>query len=133
MNDPVSDTVRGVLDGHIILERAMANKGHFPAIDVPASISRLMPTIISEENYKISSYLKELTSVYKENEEIVHLGAYSYGSNPLLDKAIQVKNDVDKFLKQDIEEHTQKNDTWNELKKIYTNAQYSNQTLKKAG
>ncbi|MFC4598940.1 flagellar protein export ATPase FliI [Cohnella hongkongensis] len=83
MNEPIADAVRGILDGHIVLHRSLANKGHFPAIDVLSSVSRVMKDIVSEEQ------LKKLLAVYRDSEDLINIGAYQRGSNAEIDKAIQ--------------------------------------------
>ena len=120
MNEPVADAVRGVLDGHIILDRTLTNRGHFPSIDIPSSISRLAPQVTNKEDHGIVLQLRELISTYRENEEIINLGAYVSGANPILDKAIRIKSELDAFLRQGIDESTKPEETWNRLKKIYS-------------
>jgi flagellum-specific ATP synthase len=89
MNDPIADTVRGILDGHIVLDRALANKGHYPAIDVLSSVSRLMTEIVPAEQLAAAERLKHMLSVYKESEDLIHIGAYQQGSNAEIDQALQ--------------------------------------------
>ena len=119
INEPISDAIRGIIDGHIILNRDMANRGHFPAIDVPASISRVMKQVVPQEDYKVASLLKEILSTYQNNEEIIQLGAYTKGSDPLLDQAIQVKPTLDKFLRQGIEDFSEPKQTLEQMRSIY--------------
>ena len=134
MNEPISDSVRGVLDGHIVLDRELANKAHFPAIDVPGSISRLMPQVTAKENQRMASYLRELISLYKENQEIITMGAYTHGSNAQLDRAIQVKSTLDEFLKQEVSEHCDPHESQIQMKRIYDSSQHApQQSLRKAG
>ncbi len=123
MNEPVSDMVRGVLDGHIILDRNLANRTHFPAVNIPSSISRLMAQVSSEEDQRIAFSLRELIALYQENEEIITMGAYTHGSNPSLDKAIQVKGALDSFLRQGVQEHTPLNEWRQKIKLIYGSVQ----------
>ena len=120
INDPVSDAVRGVMDGHILLDRELAHRSHFPAIDVPLSISRVMKQVIPKEDYDVACFLKELLSVYKENEEIIQLGAYSKGSDLLLDQAIQIKPVLDKFLKQSVDDFSEPGSTLKQMRSIYS-------------
>ncbi len=103
-NEPVADTVRGILDGHIILSRKLANANRFPAIDVSASISRLMVTIAEDEHYKLASTVREILSEYEKNEDLISIGAYKEGSNPRLDAAMSKIEGVRRFLSQKIEE-----------------------------
>ncbi len=105
LDEPISDAVRGIVDGHIVLSRELATKGHYPAIDVLGSISRLMNNITTKEHRVIANHLRDLLSAYKENEELIAVGAYSKGSNQRVDKAIEVYQDLQHLLKQPIEEH----------------------------
>ncbi|RKP55457.1 flagellar protein export ATPase FliI [Cohnella endophytica] len=89
MNEPIADAVRGILDGHIVLHRNLANKGHFPAIDVLSSVSRVMKDIISDDQQSAAEQLKRLLAVYRDSEDLINIGAYQRGSNAEIDKAIQ--------------------------------------------
>jgi flagellum-specific ATP synthase len=104
MNEPVADTVRGVLDGHIVLSRKIAAKNHFPAIDVLSSVSRLFTEITSQEQQKLAAEMRNLMAVYAENEDLINIGAYERGANKEIDKAIALKSQIDTFLKQAIYE-----------------------------
>lgn len=101
-NEPVADTVRGILDGHIVLSRKLANENHFPAIDINASISRLMNNIVSEEHRKLASGIRDILSVYEKNADLISIGAYKRGSNQRLDFAISKIDQVNTFLIQEI-------------------------------
>lgn len=101
-NEPISDTVRGIIDGHIVLSRDLANKSHFPAIDVGASISRLMNDITSPEQKKEATKIRDVLSIYKQNEDLISIGAYKPGMNVKLDEAINKIDEVNDFLKQEI-------------------------------
>ncbi len=103
-NEPVADTVRGILDGHIVLSRKLANAGHFPAIDISASISRLMTSIVSDEHQELASGLRNILSIYEQNEDLVSIGAYKSGTNAKLDYAISRINQVNDFLMQKVGE-----------------------------
>ena len=103
-NEPVADTVRGILDGHIVLSRKLANENHFPAIDINASISRLMVNIVSEQHRQVASRLRDILSIYEKNEDLSAIGAYKSGSNPKLDFAISKIDKVNEFLMQQIDE-----------------------------
>lgn len=98
MNEPVADTVRGILDGHIVLDRELAERGHYPAVNVVKSISRVMKDITSQEHRKAAERLKKLVSVYRESEDLINIGAYKRGSNKEIDLSIQYKNRIDTFL-----------------------------------
>lgn len=100
MNEPVADTVRGILDGHIVLSRALANKNHYPAVDVLASISRVMPNIVDNDQKQFSNEIKSLMAVYKEAEDLINIGAYTRGSNQNIDMAIEKINFINSFLRQ---------------------------------
>lgn len=89
MNEPIADAVRGILDGHIVLHRNLANKGHFPAIDVLSSVSRVMKDIVTRDQQLAAEQLKRLLSIYRDAEDLINIGAYQQGSNPDIDKAIQ--------------------------------------------
>lgn len=116
MNEPIADAVRGILDGHIILSRKIAAKNHFPAIDIQNSISRLMKEIVSEEQYQLAGELKENIAIYAESEDLINVGAYVKGSNPKIDKAIQLHNPINNFLRQNVMEHFTFDETLSLLK-----------------
>ncbi len=101
-NEPIADTVRGILDGHIVLSRRLANSNHFPAIDVGASISRLMNDIVSKEHKSMASRLRDVMGVYEKNSDLVSIGAYKAGTNPKLDYALSKIDGINQFLMQDI-------------------------------
>ena len=119
MNEPVADTVRSVLDGHIVLSRKIAHRNHFPSIDVLASVSRLFTDITSEEQQTLVGKLRNLLAVYAENEDLINIGAYERGSNPLIDQAIELKPRIDAFLQQKIYEQNDYNMTMQKLKAIF--------------
>lgn len=104
-NEPVADTVRGILDGHIVLSRRLANANHFPAIDINASISRLMSSIAGDKHRKLASEIRDILSIYEKNEDLINIGAYKAGSNPRLDDAIARIDEVNRFLCQEVEEN----------------------------
>lgn len=98
--DPVVDTVRSLLDGHIILDRRLATKGHYPPIAVLDSLSRLMPSIVSPEHLKKATELRNLLAAYVRSEDLIRIGAYQRGSDPVLDRAVEVLPKVEEFLRQ---------------------------------
>lgn len=104
-NEPIADAARGILDGHIVLSRKLAAMNHFPAIDILSSISRLMPQISEKEHYKKAGEIRDLLALYKENEDLINVGAYQKGINPKVDKAIEISSKIDSFLKQGMNEH----------------------------
>lgn len=99
-NEIVSDTVRGILDGHIWLSRRIAARAHFPAIDVLDSISRTMPAVVSKEHWQANMRLRQMMATYAENEDLISVGAYQRGTNPEIDIAIQMREPINKFLQQ---------------------------------
>ena len=103
-NEPIADTVRGILDGHIVLSRALAQKNHYPAIDVLNSVSRLMSQIADDKHKMIASNARDLLATYKESEDLINLGAYVKGSNKKIDLAIRFNESLNSFLKQGIDE-----------------------------
>lgn len=103
-NEPVSDTVRGLLDGHILLTRELAEQNHFPAIDVLRSVSRLMPHITHPDHQQLIGKVKELLSLYAKNEDLINIGAYVQGSNPKVDLAVGLKDTIDSVLRQSIQD-----------------------------
>jgi flagellum-specific ATP synthase len=104
-SEPISDTVRSIIDGHIMLSRKMAQQNHYPAIDVLASISRLMVEIADREHTDIAGRLRNLMALYNENEDLISIGAYRSGTNRELDRAISCKKKIDRFLMQQVDEN----------------------------
>ncbi len=103
-NEPVADTVRSIIDGHIVLSRKIAAKNHYPAVDILGSVSRLMNGIVSSEHKKAAGDLRNMMSVYKDNEDLISIGAYKQGSNPKLDNAIAHMDRINSFLQQQVGE-----------------------------
>lgn len=104
--DPIADSARAILDGHIVLNRSLADAGHYPAIDIEQSISRAMHNITSEDHQKLTRRLKQLYSRYLRNRDLISVGAYSAGSDPVLDQAIALNPRIEAFLQQGINERT---------------------------
>ena len=102
--DPIVDSTRAILDGHIVLSRELAERGHYPAIDIGASISRVMPNIVDEEHIKACYQLKRLYSRYRQVQELIPLGAYQAGQDPELDKAVRLYPAIEAFLCQSLNE-----------------------------
>ncbi|HHY13256.1 MAG TPA: flagellar protein export ATPase FliI, partial [Thermoanaerobacterales bacterium] len=117
-DEPITDAVRGILDGHIILSRKLANTNHYPAIDVLGSISRLMIDIIDEEHKEQANYIKDLIATYKEAEDLINIGAYNKGSNPKIDLSIKKIEKINDFLTQNISENVSLEDTLEIIKQI---------------
>ena len=99
--DPVVDTVRSLLDGHIILSRALATKGHYPPIAVLDSLSRLMPQIVSKEHLKKAADVRALLAAYARSEDLIRIGAYQRGSDSTLDRALEAMPAIENYLRQD--------------------------------
>lgn len=119
MNEPVADETRSILDGHIVLSRALAARGHYPAIDVSESISRVMDSIIDDEHRGASRKLKEVVANYEKERDLILIGAYEEGSDPKVDYAIEKIEEVNNFLKQGMNERVQFEDSIAMLKEIF--------------
>lgn len=104
MNEPVGDAVRGILDGHIVLSRKLAHAGHFPAIDVPASVSRVIGRVSTAEAQKDALEARRLLAAYRDAEDLIRIGAYAAGSNAEIDRARALKDELDGFLRQRTDE-----------------------------
>ncbi len=104
-NEPISDSVRGILDGHITLSRELAHRSHWPAIDVLASVSRSMNDIVGAEHQETAGELKRVLAAYRQSEDLISIGAYQSGSNPLVDVAIELNDPINAFLCQQASEH----------------------------
>ncbi|MBU0986181.1 MAG: FliI/YscN family ATPase [Proteobacteria bacterium] len=102
MNEPIADAVRSTVDGHIVLSRALAHKGHYPAIDVMASISRVMQDIVGREHLDKARKLIKVLATYREAEDLINIGAYADGSDPQIDFAKRMIGDINRFLQQDV-------------------------------
>ncbi len=113
MNEPISDAVRSILDGHIVLSRDLAAKNHYPAIDLLNSASRLMPVITDRRHQEQASQIRELLSTYKDSEDLINIGAYVRGSNPRVDRSIEYRDRLSDFLRQAITESV----SWEESNK----------------
>lgn len=118
-NEPISDTARGVLDGHIILSRKLGHKNHYPAIDVLQSISRCMSSIATKEHKENAGKLKNVMATYNEAEDLINIGAYKAGSNPEIDFAISKIHQVNEFLIQDVNSKYQFDDEVKMLSDIF--------------
>ncbi len=118
LNEPVSDSARGILDGHIVLSRKIASNGHYPAIDVLESISRVKKDVTSSDHYSAASKLLEYIATYRSAEDLISVGAYQNGVNPKIDRAVAIYDNINEFLKQQIEESSSFDDTIEWLKRI---------------
>ncbi|ABS60611.1 flagellar protein export ATPase FliI [Fervidobacterium nodosum Rt17-B1] len=110
-NEPISDTVRGIVDGHIILSRKLAESNHFPAIDVLMSISRLMVDITKPEHIQSARAIRDIIATYNDAKDLIDVGAYKKGANPKIDKSIELIDEINKFLRQGIKEKMSFQDT----------------------
>ncbi|WP_404330212.1 flagellar protein export ATPase FliI [Mesobacillus maritimus] len=106
MNEPIADAVRGILDGHVVLDRKIAQKGQFPAINLLSSVSRVMHDLIPEDHQKAAVQFKKLLASYETSEDLIHIGAYKSGTNKEIDDAIRFYPLIKKYLQQDMYEHT---------------------------
>lgn len=111
MNEPIADAVRSILDGHIVLSRSMAEKNHYPAIDVLGSVSRVMLDIVAKEHNTAAQKLRSIMATYHEAEDLINIGAYATGSNPSIDHAITKIDAVRAFLQQDVYEQMTADET----------------------
>lgn len=118
LTEPITDTARGILDGHIVLSRKIANKNHYPAIDVLASISRVMGDITTSEHRQYAGHIKSLMATYREAEDLINIGAYSKGSNKDIDMAVKKIDKINEFLRQKVDENISFNDTAAMMKEI---------------
>ena len=100
LNEPVSDAVRGLLDGHFVLSRKLANQAHYPAIDILESLSRLMPQVVTPEHVTAAAAIRDLLAAYRDHEDLITIGAYRTGSNRRVDLAIALQDDIHRYLRQ---------------------------------
>ncbi|HCY62981.1 MAG TPA: flagellar protein export ATPase FliI [Oxalobacteraceae bacterium] len=117
--DPIADSARAILDGHIVLNRTLAEAGHYPAIDIEQSISRAMHNITDAGHQQLSRRLKQLTSRYQRNRDLISVGAYAHGSDPVLDQAIALFPEIEKFLQQDISQRAGINESLQQLAALF--------------
>lgn len=103
-NDPIADAARGVLDGHVVLSRSLAESGHFPAIDIEASISRVMPEIVDTRHLNMARELRRMYSTYQQNKDLISVGAYQRGADPRIDQAIERQPAIVEYLQQSMKE-----------------------------
>lgn len=119
MNEPIADAVRGILDGHILLSRKIASQNHYPAIDIQNSLSRLMKGLVTPEHHKHAGELKENMAAYTEAKDLIDIGAYKQGSNPVIDYAISLHQPINAFLRQQVEEPSDYNQTVMKLHSLF--------------
>jgi flagellum-specific ATP synthase len=118
-NEPVADAVRGLLDGHTWLSRNLASRGHYPAIDVLQSLSRLMPDITTPEHRQAAVAVRELLAAYRDHEDLISIGAYRRGSNRVVDAAIDMQNDLNQYLRQAVEQPCTLEQSRSDLQQLY--------------
>jgi FliI/YscN family ATPase len=112
MNEPVADTVRGILDGHIVLSRRLAGRGHFPAIDILQSLSRSMSDIVDPNVMQMAAEMRDILASYQDAEDLITIGAYKQGQNPKVDKAVAKMEAVTAFLRQAVDEPSSLERSW---------------------
>ncbi len=117
--DPIADSARAILDGHIVLSRSLAEAGHYPAIDVEASISRAMTALIEPSQFASVRRFKQLMSRYQRNRDLISVGAYAPGSDPVLDQAIQLHDRIENFLQQQISEQVTMGESLGQLTSLF--------------
>ena len=120
LDEPIADEVRGIIDGHIILDRHLASYGHYPAIDVVRSVSRVMPRVVSDQQLALSHRFRSLISAYEQKRDLIMLGGYVKGSDARVDLAIQAREQIDAFLRQDSAERSEFGETWSRLERVLT-------------
>ena len=120
MNEPIADTVRSIVDGHIILSRDLAHKGHYPAVDVLSSISRVMSDIVERDHLDMTRKLVRVLATYREAEDLINIGAYVDGSDPDIDFAKKMIRKINSFLQQDIHQNISFKESISRLKKALT-------------
>ncbi|REL30259.1 flagellar protein export ATPase FliI [Thalassotalea euphylliae] len=123
LQDPIADAARAILDGHIVLSRSLADSGHYPAIDVEASISRVMPMVTSPEHQQLARSLKQTYSLYQQNKDLIAIGAYTKGSDPRIDQAINLLPVIEFYLQQQMKEVIPYDQSLTQLNEIVAAAQ----------
>ncbi len=118
MTEPVTDTARGILDGHIVLSRKIANRNHYPAIDILQSVSRVMNDIVDNDHKAMAYEIKKLMAVYRDAEDLINIGAYVKGSNDEIDEAISKIKKINDFLTQKVEENFEMNEVLEQMNRI---------------
>ena len=118
MNEPIGDAVRSILDGHVVLSRKLASAGHFPAIEVLESISRVTNAITTPEQRAAATELRRLLAAHREARDLIEIGAYVPGTNPLVDRAVALRDVIDMFLRQDMDDSTPLQQSWAVLQQL---------------
>jgi FliI/YscN family ATPase len=120
LDEPITDEVRGILDGHIVLSRALAQQHHYPAIDVPASVSRAMVKVVPAAHLRAAGAVRRLIAVAAEKRDLVAMGAHRPGADPAVDRALEAQDDIRRFLQQGPREHSALDVTFAALARIAT-------------
>jgi len=128
LQDPIADASRAILDGHIVLSRSLADSGHYPAVDIEGSISRVMPMVTSEEHQQLARQLKQIYSLYQQNKDLIAIGAYSRGNDPRIDQSIDLMPVIKFFLQQKMLEVIPYDQSLTQLQEIFSAAQAHAQT-----
>ena len=123
LQDPIADASRAILDGHIVLSRSLADSGHYPAVDIEGSISRVMPMVTSEEHQQLARQLKQVYSLYQQNKDLIAIGAYSRGNDPRIDQSIDLMPVIQFFLQQKMLEVIPYDQSLTQLQEIFSAAQ----------
>ena len=118
MNEPIADAVRSILDGHVVLSRKFATAGHFPTVDVLDSISRVVPAITTAEQRSLATELRRLLAAHRDAKDLIEIGAYVRGTNPLVDRALGVEAEINAFLRQDIDTTVTPAASWQSLQDL---------------
>ena len=121
MNDPIADSVRSILDGHVVLTRELATQNHYPAIDVLESVSRLNRDLLQPDQLALTAAGREHLAIYRKNQDLINIGAYPAGSNPAIDRAIALHEPLNKFLRQPVTEGFNPAQSWSLLKQAISN------------
>jgi flagellum-specific ATP synthase len=119
-NEPIADTARSILDGHVVLTRKLATAGHFPAIDVLESISRVATAVVPAPQMTDAREVRRMLGALRDVRELIEIGAYQPGSDPLVDRARRLAPDIDAFLRQSTDDHTSPAESWHRLHQIVT-------------
>ncbi|MCB0339352.1 MAG: FliI/YscN family ATPase [Bdellovibrionales bacterium] len=128
MNEPIADAVRGILDGHVVLSRALAGKGHYPAIEILESVSRVMPDIVAQDKVRLAEMGREIIATYRESEDLITIGAYKAGQNLKVDRAVRLINPLNSFLCQRATDKCSFDDSWSQLERIFSQDQDMSQS-----
>ncbi len=133
MNEPIADTARGILDGHIVLSRKLAHKNHYPAIDIMQSVSRVMPDVTSADHRHSAGKLREVLAAYQENEDLINIGAYKVGTNPQIDLAIKKREAIIQYLRQGVHEQAPFGESVQRLMALFPPPEWSDRPVAPTG